>query len=238
METPGYTTLSRQTGLKAEMQAIANNIANISTAGFRKEGLIFSEQVAALEPGEPSLSMAVGDVRVTSSAQGPLSQTGGTFDFAIEGDGFFMLETPDGEALTRAGVFTPNEAGELVNMDGFRVLDTGGAPIFIPSDANSIALASDGTLSADGQPLTQLGVFMPEDPNSLNRRDGVSFIADSATFPVEEPVILQGFVEGSNVNAVSEVARMIEVQRAYEMGATFLEKEDERIRGVLTTLGR
>jgi flagellar basal-body rod protein FlgF len=238
METPSYTTLSRQTGLMSEMQAIANNIANISTAGFRKEGLIFSEQVAALEPGEPSLSMAVGDVRVTSSAQGPLSQTGGTFDFAIEGDGFFMLETPDGEALTRAGVFTPNEAGELVNMDGFRVLDTGGAPIFIPSDAKSIALASDGTLSADGQPLTQLGVFMPEDPNSLNRRDGVSFIADSATFPVEEPVILQGFIEGSNVNAVSEVARMIEVQRAYEMGATFLEKEDERIRGVLTTLGR
>ncbi len=238
METPGYTTLSRQTGLMSEMQAIANNIANISTAGFRKEGLIFSEQVAALEPGEPSLSMAVGDVRVTSSAQGPLSQTGGTFDFAIEGDGFFMLETPDGEALTRAGVFTPNEAGELVNMDGFLVLDSGGAPIFIPSDAKSIALASDGTLSADGQPLTQLGVFMPEDPNSLNRRDGVSFIADGATFPVEEPVVLQGFVEGSNVNAVSEVARMIEVQRAYEMGATFLEKEDERIRGVLTTLGR
>ncbi|WP_114288023.1 flagellar hook-basal body complex protein [Candidatus Halocynthiibacter alkanivorans] len=238
METPTYTTLSRQTGLMSEMQAIANNIANISTAGFRKEGLIFSEQVAALEPGEPSLSMAVGDVRVTSSAQGPLSQTGGTFDFAIEGDGFFMLETPDGEALTRAGVFTPNEAGELVNMDGFLVLDSGGAPIFIPSDAKSIALASDGTLSADGQPLTQLGVFMPEDPNSLNRRDGVSFIADGATFPVEEPVVLQGFVEGSNVNAVSEVARMIEVQRAYEMGATFLEKEDERIRGVLTTLGR
>ena len=238
MDSAGYTSLTRQSGLMREMQTVANNIANISTTGYRREGLIFAEHVAALEPGEPSLSMGHGNAWHTDAAQGPLSPTGGTFDFAIEGEGFFLIETPTGQMLTRAGSFTPSPEGELVAPDGARLLDAGGAPVFVPPDARSVALAADGTLSADGTPVTQIGLVQPADPNEMNRRAGVRFEVDGEILPAENAVILQGFVENSNVDPVGEIARMIEVQHAYQMGQQFMDKEDERIRSVLQTLGR
>jgi flagellar basal-body rod protein FlgF len=122
--------------------------------------------------------------------------------------------------------------------DGARLLDAGGAPIFVPPYARSVTLAADGTLSADERPLTQVGLFLPADPTDLSRREGSRFTVDGDLDPVESSAILQGFVENSNVNAVSEIARMIEIQRAYELGQKFLDKEDERIRGVVQTLGR
>jgi flagellar basal-body rod protein FlgF len=237
MDNASYTTLTRQAGLMREMQTVANNLANMATTGFRKEGVIFAEHVTALGRGEESLSMATAAVANTDLRQGPLSQTNGAFDFAIEGEGFFMVETPEGDRLTRAGTFTPNGEGDLTTHDGYRLLDAGGAPIFIPPGTGDIQMASDGTLSSEGNPLTQVGLFMPNDVNDLRRENGVRFSAEGGVFPVENPTILQGFVENSNVNAVGEVSRMIEVQRAYEQGQGFLEKEDERIRAVLRTLG-
>jgi len=238
MDSAGYTSLTRMVGLNREMQAIANNIANVSTTGFRKEGLIFSEHISALERNEDSLSMAEGNVRLTNDSQGPLTPTGGAYDFAIEGDGFFMIDTPDGQALTRAGAFTTNDQGELTTHDGYRLLDNGGAAIFIPPDAQTVAVSSDGTLSADGLPLSPIGLYMPEDPNTLTRTNGVRFMTTGAIIPQENAVILQGYVENSNVNAITEVARMIEVQHAYTMGQKFMEQEHDRIQSVISTLGR
>ena len=111
MDNTGYVALTRQAGLLREMQAVANNIANASTTGFRREGIIFSEYVQRVEGG-PSLSMATGDTRHMDLRQAGLSQTGGTFDFAIQGEGFFQLQTPNGPRLTRAGSFTPAPTGE------------------------------------------------------------------------------------------------------------------------------
>ena len=97
MDNAGYTTLGRQAGLMAEMQAVANNIANLSTTGFRKEGVLFAEHVAGLDGAEPSLSMATAEGRYSDLSQAGLQQTGGTFDFAIEGEGFFMIASPRGQ---------------------------------------------------------------------------------------------------------------------------------------------
>lgn len=238
MDNSIYTTLTRQSGLVREMQLVANNIANLSTTGFRKEGLVFSEHVARLGDGAPSLSMAGARTRLTHQTQGVLTRTGAQFDFAIEGPGFFLIETPEGEALTRAGSFTPSAEGELVTPDGFRLLDGGGAPVFVPPDARSVSLSADGTLAADGQPLTQIGLWQPAAAEDISRRDGVLFALSTPPEPVIDGVILQGYVEGSNVNPVAEIARMIEVQRAYELGQGFLDTEDQRIRNVLATLGR
>lgn len=236
MEAGIYTTLTRQSGLMREMQVVANNIANISTTGFRREGVVFSEYVKRMEGG-PSLSMALGNARHMDLRQAGLSQTGGTFDFAIQGEGFFLIETPQGQALTRAGSFMPNAEGELVNPDGHRLLDAGGAPIFVPPDVTGIALSPDGTLSGNGQPLAQIGLWQPSDPLKMTHAGGTIFTSE-AVEPAETTTLLQGFVEESNVNPISEIARMIEVQRAYEMGQGFLEKEDERMRGAIQTLGR
>lgn len=238
MDNAGYTTLTRQAGLLREMQTVANNLANLSTTGFRKEGVIFAEHVKALDGKESSLSMATASVRLTMQQQGTLTQTNGDFDFAIEGEGYFAIETPQGQMLSRAGSFTPNAEGELVTPDGYRLLDGGGAPIFIPPDARSISVSADGTLSADGVPQTQISLFTPVDPTDLTRQNGVRFSVKGDVEPVEGSSIMQGFVEDSNVNPVIEIARMIEVQHAYELGQSFMDKEDERIRGVLKTLGR
>lgn len=235
MDNTGYTIITRQSGLSREMQVIANNIANSATTGFRQEGVIFSEYVQGVENG-PSLSMGQGNVRETSFLQGSLTPSGGTFDFAIEGDGYFLIETPLGERLTRSGAFSPNAAGDLVTYDGFRVLDAGGAPVFVPPGARSISISNDGTLSADGTLIGQLGIVSPNAPNDMVREDGVMFRADAGFEPAVDARVLQGFVEGSNVQPLTQLARMIEVQRAYEMGQNFLESEDERVRQAIESL--
>ena len=236
MDTATYVALSRQTGLMNEMRIVANNIANAATTGYRQEGVIFSEYIKSA-PGDSSLSMSRAQVRNTSLDQGTLTQTRGTFDFAIEGDGFFLIDTPNGPRLTRAGAFSPSAEGDLVTQAGHRVLDAGGAPLFVPGDA-AIAVAADGTLSADGQPLGQIGVVVPEDPLSLIREDGVMFRTEGGTVPADSARVLQGFLEASNVNPILQIARMIEVQRAYEAGQHLLEAEDQRIRSAVKTLIR
>jgi flagellar basal-body rod protein FlgF len=221
-----------------EMRVVANNLANMSTTGFRSEGVIFAEHVRALGPGDPSLSMATAAVRDTVLLQGTLAQTGGAFDLAIEGDGFFVIETPAGERLTRAGAFTPNENGDLVTPEGYRVLDAGGAPVFVPQGAGPVGIAPDGTVSAGGQPVGQVGLVDPINVQGMVREAGVRFRADDGFEPSANGRILQGFVEESNVDPVLQVTRMIEVQRSYELGQSFLDKEDERIRSAIRALGK
>ena len=237
MSNSTYTTITRQSGLMREMRLIANNIANSATSGFRQEGIVFSEYVKSLD-GAPSLSMGQGNARHTSLEQGGLTQTGGQFDLAIEGEGFFLVETPAGDRLTRAGTFSPNAEGDLVTPDGFRVLDAGGAPVFIPPGASDVSIAADGTISSAGDPVGQMGVMQPINPQGLVREDGVMFRADEGFEPAESAQILQGFVENSNVNPILQLTRMIEVQRAYELGASFLESEDERMRQAMRAMSQ
>ena len=116
------------------------------------------------------------------------------------------------------------------------VMDAGGAPLFVPTDAESFQVGSDGTLSADGQPLGQIGLFKPVEMHTMSREDGVMFRVDGEIEGAGEARVLQGFLEGSNVNAITQVTRMIEIQRAYEMGQSFLETEDQRIRNAIEKL--
>lgn len=237
MENPVYATLNRQSGLLKEMRTVANNIANASTDGFRREGVVFSEFVVRTGPNSESLSLANASGRISDMSQGALVQTNGTYDFAIEGTGFFLVATPDGDQLTRAGSFTPSPDGILVASDGAPLLDAGGAPILVPVTARSVSLGADGTLSADGNPVAQVGLWEPGDPLTVTRAQGVRFDPNGDVLPVENARIMQGFLEKSNVNPVSELTRMIEIQRAYELGQTFLNKEDERVRGAIRTMG-
>jgi flagellar basal-body rod protein FlgF len=237
MDNAIYSTLTRQSGLMREMQLIANNIANAATTGFRQEGLVFSEYVNRIEGGE-SLSMASASVRNTSMLQGSLTQTGGNLDLAIDGEGFFLIETPEGQRLTRAGHFMVSAAGDLVTADGFAVLDAGGAPLFVPPDAVELAVSADGTISTAGLPLGQIGLVLPSDPLALQRETGTLFQSQEGVVPAETGRILQGFLEASNVDPISQIARMIQVQRAYEMGQSLMEREDERIRNAIKTFIR
>ncbi|MFN3644489.1 MAG: flagellar hook-basal body complex protein [Gemmobacter sp.] len=237
MDNAIYAALTRQTGLAREMQVVANNIANISTTGFRREGVIFAEHVRRLD-ADPSLSMARASARHVDLTEGAPEPTGGAFDLAIRGPGFFLVLTPAGERLTRAGHFTPDAEGTLVTPEGHALLDAGGAPVIVPPAAGPVSIGADGTLSADGQPLAKVGVWQPADATTLRHAAGTLFDAEGFE-PVEEPgAILQGHLEGSNVNPVAELARMIAVSRAYEAGQALLDREDQRIRTVIEALGR
>ena len=238
MESSGYVALNRQAGLLKELETVAQNIANASTNGYRREGVVFSEFVIGTGRASESLSMAHASGRQIDLTQGALQQTNGTFDFAIEGDGFFLVATPDGDRLTRAGAFTPSPDGVLVAPDGAALLDAGGAPVLVPAGVARVTLGADGTLAADGAPIAQIGLWGPEDPMNMARSAGARFDPGGQPVPIENGRLLQGFVEKSNVDPVVELTRMIEVQRAYELGTTFLDREDERVRGAIRVIGQ
>ncbi|HRO10641.1 flagellar hook-basal body complex protein [Amaricoccus sp.] len=238
MDLAVYVALTRQSGLAKELQSVANNIANLSTTGYRREGVVFAEEVRALPVEGGSVAMTEARARFTEELQGSLQETGGTYDLAIEGEGYFTVRTPAGERLTRAGAFAPNADGVLVNPDGHALLDEGGGEIVIPFEARNVGISADGTVSVDGAPAARIGLVAVEDRTRLFREAGVLFRAAGEVVPVEEGRVVQGFLEQSNVSPVTEMARMVEVQRAYEYGQRLLDQEDERIRLVVRTLGQ
>ena len=230
-----YTTLARQDGLLKEMQVVANNIANTNTSGYKTDSAIFAEYVMATGQETPSLSMGGLAGHSFDLTQGTVKFTGGQFDVAIQGEGFFALQTPAGERLTRAGSFQVSADGELITPDGASVLDAGNTPIQIPPEAANISIAGDGTITVDGELLGQIGVFRAN--GQLQRDTDTRFTAEGGTEAIQNASVLQGAVEQSNVSPVLEMARMIEVQRAYEAGQTVLEQEHQRISQFISTVG-
>lgn len=230
--------LSRQIALAREMNTVANNLANMSTNGYQRENLVFSEYVKAADGEMGSLSMATTRARYVDASQGPLQRTDGSFDVAIEGPGFFQIQTPDGVRLTRAGAFTPNSENLLATHEGYLVLDGGAAPIFVPPNAGEVAIAADGTMSIDGEVQGQLGVVTVENPTGLVREADGLLSSTDPVIPAFDSKIAQGFLEGSNVNPISELTRMIDVQRAYELSQSLADLEAERLDRSVQTLGR
>jgi flagellar basal-body rod protein FlgF len=237
MDNPGYVALTRVKGLYDELRVVANNIANASTKGFRAESLVFAEVLTPADVDGEALAMAAPRAHVTSPRQGGFDGTGGEFDLAIEGDAYFQVLTPNGPRLTRAGAFTLSPEGELQNALGERVTDQGGAPIQIPPGAGAVSIAEDGTISAGGQQLGQVGLFtLP--PEQLLREDGVRFRFEGQANAALDARIAQGFLEQSNVSGVEQMSRLIEVQRAYELSMRMMDNQDEIQREAVRTLGR
>ena len=236
MQTTGYTTLSRMSGLAQEMRIVANNIANAQTTGFRQQGVMFSEFIAPSEHG--SVSMASARISENLTRQGSLEKTGGTYDLALQGDGYFLIQSEGGPRLSRSGAFVVNANGELVTTTGMPVLDSGNAPILVSPTARETRIGQDGTLTQDGAPVAQIGVAIPNDPSGLVREGNLLFHADAGFQPAPETKVMQGFLEASNVDPISQMARLIEVQRAYEMGQSFLDSESERVKSSIQSLSR
>ena len=230
-----YLALNRQVGLKHEMDIIANNLANLDTTGFRREGVSFTEFVLSAA-NEDSVSMADTGARYILDRSGELTETNAAFDLAIEGPGYFMVQGPEGTILTRAGRFQISQDGILTTPNGMPVLDTGGAQIPIAIDAKDIEISEDGTLSASTGPIAQIGIA-DVDAVSLKRYGDTAFsLGDAAFTAVADPKVRQGALESSNVDPVLEIARMIEVTRAYEMAQSVIQDEDERVRETIRTL--
>lgn len=228
-------SVERQSGLLRELTVIANNIANASTDGYKRDAAIFAEYIST-RPQDASISMGALRAHYTDLAQGNLKRTGATFDLAIDGDGWFAVARRGEVLLTRAGSFHPNELGELVTPEGYPVLDDSGKPIAIPEGSRNIVIATDGTVTADDIAIAQVGV-LTTDPEALARKGDNLWSTTGAVRFAEFPVIRQGFVETSNVSAVAEMARLIEAQRLYEAGSSLQSDEHERISAMIEALG-
>ncbi len=236
MDNPLYVTTARQTALLRQMDVVANNIANASTAAFKREGTLFAEVVERLPKEDGQLSMGTDPAGYTDLSAGPVSETGDPMTIAILGDGMLAVERNGQTVYTRDGRFALSPDGALTLLSGERVLDAGGSPIQVPPDVGRIAIATDGSISGNGQILGKLGLFQLT-ANRLERIGNGLFRAAEPPEPIERPRFAQGFVEASNVNPVVELVRMIEIQRAFEMGQTLLQAEHDRISEVTNVAG-
>ncbi|MGJ8562367.1 MAG: flagellar hook-basal body complex protein [Alphaproteobacteria bacterium] len=241
MDNASYINISRQSGLLKELNTIANNLANSGTVGYKRETAVFSEYVNSLHnkggsvDNEHSLSIGRLAAHVSHFESGELRLTGGNLDVALDGEGFFRVETPAGERLTRAGNFLTNQEGTIVTPGGYAVLDDAGGQIQIPPDVSTLTIGPDGTISADSVALGRFGVVTAS-PLDLSREGENFWSARQGVVPIEDPRMLQGYLEGSNVLPVAEIARMIEVQRYYDAGQKLMDMEDDRIKSVVSTV--
>lgn len=219
--------LPRQTGLLETADIIANNIANASTPGFKAEGVIFSEFIAAAGPRNGSVSMGRLAAHTTDFGTGAMKLTGGKFDVAINGPGYFKVDTEGGERLTRAGVFRLDVQGYLTDVGGNPVLSDGGDPVTLPPETSNITITPEGAVVADGEQVGNIGVFLPV--GEMERAGNNHWIAPGGDELVDNPVVVQGMVEQSNVSPVAEFAKLIATQRLFEMGQNLAEQEHDRL---------
>lgn len=240
MESTTYIALSRQTTLRRQMDVVANNIANMNTSGFKGERMMFVEHLMKSKGGEKILGDKISYVRDISTmrdlSEGPLEQTGNPLDLAITGDGYFTIQTETGNRYTRNGRFQLDEGGQLVNQSGQPVLSDGGQPFFFTPGEGKISIGGDGTVSTANGDLGRIGIVSFDNQHQLRPGAGGLFATEAEAKPVEKPSLVQGMLEGSNIQPVVEMSRLIAVQRTYEGVRSFIDREDERMRKMIKDL--
>lgn len=243
MENTMYVALSRQSTLRRQMDVVANNLANMSTHGYKSGQMMFVEHLTKSKGGDSLLTPKLAYVRdiatMTDVKPGPVETTGNPLDIAIQGEGYFVVQTPEGERFTRNGRLQLDNTGQLVNQLGQAVMADGGAPLIFAPEDTEIVISSDGTVSTNNGELGKLRVVRFDNDQVLERTSGAQFTTteDNPAQDVESPSVLQGAVEGSNVEPILEMANMIQVNRAYDSVKSFIDREDERQRSMIKELG-
>lgn len=206
-------------------EAAAHNLANVSTPGFKAERVF----ARLMENGAPAPASD------TDFGAGAVAQTGRPLDFALEGDGFLVVETPAGERYVRGGSFSLDPAGMLVTSDGHAVLGDSG-PLVLPP--GPVEVEQDGTMIVNGAPVGRLRVELPG--GSPIREGAAMWIpdGDGTVVPQEEVRVQQGHLEDSNVDPVSALVEMIEIQRAYGAIQRSVQVADGVMQTITTDIGR
>lgn len=224
-----------------QFNAVADNIANANTDGYRRLEVQFKEVISRPQ-NHPTASYVEDRGLVVDYTPASLRRTGNPMDVAIGGDGFFAVQGAGGEIhYTRRGSFVIDTTGTLVTPMGEPVLDSANAPIQIPEGVKTVNIARDGTVSTEEGQLGQVGVFVfsADDQKMLQRVGQASFVpTQGAAVAVEQPRILQGFVEGSNVNAVQEMTDMQAVSRAYQRSLNMMNGIEQVEQRAIRTLGQ
>lgn len=232
--------------LGREYQAVAHNLANVSTVGYKRRCHSFI-QMLRQHASDADAGSPAAQVQALSAASvlakpaldmtaGAMTQTGRSLDLAIESDGFFVVETEGGPLYTRCGVFRTDGNGKLVDADGRGVAGENGQlmlPAEVPSE--QINVAADGTVRAGGTAVGKLKIVRFDQPGGLLPAGGRCLAAPPGLEPqpADSPRVLQGYQEASNVNAVEELVSLITLSRLYEANLKSIQAQDERMKEIL-----
>jgi flagellar basal-body rod protein FlgF len=242
MENALLIGLSRQVALGRELDVIANNMANVTTNGFKARASRFREYLMPVASAESfprpdrKLSYVIDAGTPLDTSAGAIEHTGNPLDVAIKGDGFLAVQTPQGERYTRNGALELNPQGQLVTSDGHAVLGDNGPITFTPQESG-IEIAPDGTVTSDQGQRGRIRLVSFENPQLL-RNEGTNLFsspnvgqAAGATSRLEPRAI-----ERSNVKPVIEMSRLIEVNRSYSSVAGMVGRLDELRRTAISRL--
>lgn len=257
MQNAMYTSLFGALSNEHRLNSIANNLANVNTTGYKRDVLAFKDTYAMyaheqiLEPvthlrAEPFFPEPIHLARTriatshTDFDQGSLKITGAPFDVAISGDGFFKVQTPTGDFLTRNGHFRLTPEGLLITEQGYPVLGDGGE-ITLPPGIKNFNITEDGRIFADNNLVGQLAMVSVDEPRNLEKMGQNLYRAKNGAEVVEEPATgfaVQGFLETANVDAVYEMVNMIEAQRQFEAYAKVMQTADAIDKEAINKVGR
>lgn len=233
MQGASLILTSYQDSLARALDVVANNIANVTTSGFKREDVKFDSLISRPTPSERFV-FGIDRATFRDFSPGPLQVTGNPLDIAIQGPGYFQIETKNGVRYTRGGSFQLNAAGEIVTGSGERLLGDGDQPIVVPEDAEDLLIGSDGIVSVksgNGTSALQIGKLKTvvfADEQSLQPVGNGLYTSLQAPIADTKSVFVQGMVEQSNVKAVNEITRMIEIMRTYQQVIRMLEMEHQR----------
>ena len=238
MQNGLYVAVSAQVALQRRLETIADNIANMNTVGYRATGVSFEAEME--RAGETTLDYVSPGADYLSRRSGGLIKTDNPLDFAVQGNGWFGIQTSAGVAYTRDGRARVGEDGMLRTLSGDPILDAGGAPILIDGGAGPLTVASDGMISQNGRQIGAIGLFAIDPDANLSRAENSGVVPDKPATPILDFTrdgVVQGAVESANVDPVREMARLIEVTRAFDGAAAETSQTEASLQDAIKTLG-
>jgi flagellar basal-body rod protein FlgF len=237
MENLSYISLSQQMALTRQMDVTANNIANMNTPGFKTQGLLFKEYLNQTPNPQERISQVQSDGSYHDFAPGAMAQTSNKLDAAIQGNGYFTVQTPQGIRYTRDGAFSLNANGEIVTKAGFKIMADGNSALTIPQGDTDITIMGDGTISTENGAIGKLKIVSFDNEQVLVPEGNNLYNAGNAPEqPVETPDIQQGFLESSNVQPILEMNRMIEISRLYQAAQQIIMRDHDQQRSMIRAL--
>lgn len=230
MDNSLYIAISKQKALQQQMNLVANNIANMNTSGYRAQHVLFEEvlrdQDSIADVNDP-ISLVHNYGQYDDTSAGAVNVTGNTLDVALQGPGFLGVLTEGGIEYTRAGNLSVNAQGELITASGFRVASQGGAPIIIPEGETQITIEKNGAISTPDGEVGSLMISEFDDYQLMTPQGNGLYKTEGQPRPATETTAIQGAIEGSNVNPIMEMTRMIEISRKYQSTQRFIQNEHD-----------
>lgn len=242
MENASLVGLSRQIVLQRKLSVVADNLANMTTAGFKREDLGSEEafmpksRTNLFERRDGRDSFVREKATVTDFSQGEIELTGNPFDLVIEGEGFFVVQAPEGERYARGGNFVLDSQGRLVTPDGYPVQGEGGDIVFARNE-HDVHVGADGLVSSNAGEKGRLRIVNFANTSQLVKQGKSLFRSQIPPTADPDARVKQGAIEKSNVSGIVEINTMIQVTRAYEQISDLIKKQSDLSSKAIERLG-